>query len=53
MEIGYGDIPYYADQVMHLEVDISALTQDTGWQPSTSFAEGIRETIAAMQKSCR
>lgn len=53
VEIGYGDIPYYEDQVMHLEADISALTQDTGWQPSTSFAEGIKETIAAMQKSCR
>lgn len=53
VEIGYGDIPYYADQVMHLEADISALKRDTGWQPKTSFEVGIEKTIAVMQKLCR
>lgn len=50
INIGYGDIPYYPDQVMHMEADISVLKDDTGWQPSTSFEDGIKETIANMKK---
>lgn len=53
INIGYGDIPYYADQVMHLEADISVLKEDTDWQPKTSFEVGIKKTIAAMKKLCR
>ena len=49
-EIGYGDIPYYEDQVMHLEADISRLTEDTGWEPQTSFEKGIKKTIEFMLK---
>lgn len=49
-EIGYGDIPYYEDQVMHLEADISRLTEDTGWKPQTSFEKGIKKTIEFMLK---
>lgn len=39
-----GGIPYSEDQVMHLCADISALTADTGWYPTTDFTDGIRET---------
>jgi UDP-glucose 4-epimerase len=45
IEIGIGELPYYPNQVMHLEADISNLTEDTGFVPRYSFEEGIRETI--------
>lgn len=41
-----GAVPYNEGQVMHLRADISELHADTGWVPRTSFAEGIRETVA-------
>ncbi|MDY3917269.1 MAG: NAD(P)-dependent oxidoreductase [Selenomonadaceae bacterium] len=44
--IGFGERPYLPDQVMHMEADIASLTADTGWQPQTSFAEGIRSMLA-------
>ena len=40
--VGYGERPYFKDQVMHLEADITTLTQDTGWKPKTSFEQGIK-----------
>lgn len=45
LEIGIGEIDYYPNQVMHLEADISNLTNDTGFVPKYSFEEGIKETI--------
>lgn len=45
LEIGLGELPYYPNQVMHLEADISNLTEDTGFQPEYSFEDGIRETV--------
>lgn len=30
---------------MHLEADISELTEDTGFLPQISFEEGIKRTI--------
>lgn len=49
LPLGIGDIPYYPDQAMHLEADVSSLTADTGWRPQTSFEAGIRQVIAAMR----
>ncbi len=43
-EIGFGKLPYYPNQVMHLEADISNLQNDTGFSPSYTFEEGIKET---------
>lgn len=45
IELGMGELPYYPNQVMHLEADISNLTEDTGFVPQYSFEEGISETI--------
>lgn len=45
LEIGFGEIPYYPNQVMHLEADITNLTEDTGFVPLYSFEVGIKETI--------
>ena len=45
LEIGFGEIPYSPNQVMHLEADISRLQSATGWRPETSLAEGLRRTV--------
>ena len=42
--LGLGEVPYAPRQVMYLCADITALTNDTGFVPSTSFEEGIRRT---------
>lgn len=44
--VGFGDIPYPANQVMHLCADITALQKDTGFCVQVSFEEGIQKTIA-------
>lgn len=43
-DIGFGEIPYYPNQVMYLCADITKLTADTGFVPKTSFKDGIRKT---------
>ena len=48
-QIGFGEIDYYPNQVMHLEGDITNLREDTGFEPEFSFEEGIRETIEAIK----
>lgn len=45
LPLGIGEIAYAPRQVMHLCADISLLSKDTGFTPSTPFAEGIRQTI--------
>lgn len=50
LEIGFGELPYYQNQVMHLEADIANLKNDTGFEPGYTFEEGIRETIDWMKK---
>lgn len=44
--IGFGEVPYRADQVMHLQADIRRLQQATGWSPRVGLAEGMDETVA-------
>ena len=48
--INFGAIPYSNKQVMHLVADISNLKEDTGFIPSYSFEEGIKETIEFMRR---
>lgn len=45
-EIGFGEVPYFENQVMYLCADISDLTADTGFVPEVSFEEGIARTVA-------
>ena len=41
-DMGFGERPYNADAVMHLECDISELTSDTGFVPDVDFKKGIK-----------
>jgi UDP-glucose 4-epimerase len=45
LPLGFGEIAYRADQVMHLESDISALFEATGWRPKTDLDLGLSKTI--------
>lgn len=42
----YGAVAYRPDQVMHLEANITRLTEATGWIPVVSLEQGIRNIIA-------
>ena len=41
----FGAVPYAKSQVMFLCADIEAAQKDLGWQPNTSFEQGIAWTI--------
>lgn len=45
LAVGFGEVPYRPDQVMHLEADIGRLARATGWQPKVALAEGIARTV--------
>lgn len=45
LPLGIGEVEYSKGQIMHLQADISALVNDTGFAPKISFEEGIRKTI--------
>ncbi len=45
LPLGIGEREYAPNQIMTLCADISNLTLDTGFVPSISFDEGIKETI--------
>lgn len=45
LPLGFGEVPYSPTQVMHLQADISELTDHTGFVPAVDFSSGIRETV--------
>ncbi len=45
LSLGFGEVDYRPDQVMHLESDIEALCAATGWKPRVSLQQGLAETI--------
>lgn len=51
LSLGFGKVSYGPLQVMHLQADISELSEDTGFVPSTDFAAGIRETIEWIKRN--
>lgn len=46
-----GAVPYAPNQVMKLEVDISKLTEHTGFSPEYSFEDGIAETVEWIRRN--
>ncbi len=45
LPLGFGEVPYRPDQVMHLQADISKIRRLTGWEPRIPLAEGLRQTV--------
>jgi UDP-glucose 4-epimerase len=45
LPLGFGEVPYRPDQVMHLEADITRLRRETNWFPRIGLDEGIERTI--------
>jgi UDP-glucose 4-epimerase len=45
LPLGFGEVPYRPDQVMHLEAQVDRLRQ-LGWRPAMPLDRGIRETVA-------
>jgi len=46
LPLGFGEIPYRPDQIMHLQADIAKIQTATGWSPQIDLVEGLRRTIA-------
>lgn len=46
LPLGFGEVPYRPDQVMHLQADISRLRQVSGWSPQVGLEDGLRRTVA-------
>lgn len=45
LPLGFGQVPYRPDQVMHLHADIARLRDATGWVPGIGLDEGLRRTV--------
>jgi nucleoside-diphosphate-sugar epimerase len=45
LPLGFDEVPYRPDQVMHLQADITRLRAATGWTPRTTLADGLAQTI--------
>lgn len=45
LPLGFGEVPYRPDQVMHLEADTSALRNATGWAPAIDLRAGLRGVV--------
>jgi len=50
LPLGIGELPYNENQVMWLQADLTALREDTGFEPKVPFEEGIRITAEAYRK---
>lgn len=46
---GLGEISYPPYQIMHLQADITRITQATGWKPQHSIWEGLDLTLRSYQ----
>lgn len=49
LELKFGELPYPTNPIMRLCPDISAIKNDTGWKPTVSFEEGIKEIVEYMK----
>jgi len=42
----FGEIPYKADQIWHMEADIGKLTRLSGFRPKVTLTDGLSRTVA-------
>jgi len=45
LPLGFGEVPYRPDQVMHLQADNRRLREKAGWSPRVSLDEGLARTV--------
>ena len=45
LPLGFGEVPYRPDQVMHLLANIDLIQAATGWYPQISMQHGIQQTV--------
>jgi nucleoside-diphosphate-sugar epimerase len=45
LPLRFGEVPYGPEQRTNLEAAIGSLAKATGWQPTTSLADGLIETV--------
>lgn len=43
--LGFGDLPYRPDQIMHLQADISRLCKAIDWSPRVALPDGLMRTV--------
>jgi nucleoside-diphosphate-sugar epimerase len=53
LPLGFGEVPYRTDQVMHLQADIRRLREATGWRPRVPLREGLAQTIEWYRENLR
>lgn len=46
MPLGFGEMEYRPDQVMHLQADITKITTATGWLPKAELDRAIKNTVS-------
>lgn len=46
LPLGFGQVQYRSDQVMHLQANISKLNKATGWLPKSDIDQAIKKTVA-------
>jgi nucleoside-diphosphate-sugar epimerase len=49
LPLGFGEVPYRPDQVMHLEADVTRLRRDVGWEPRVDLETGLADLIASLR----
>lgn len=53
LPLGFGEVLYRPDQIMHLQADISRLQQATDWAPRVSLDEGLKRTVEWFRENRR
>lgn len=46
LPLGFGDVPYRPDQVMHLQADTGRLNRELGWHPQVELSDGLADTVS-------
>jgi len=46
LPLGFGEVPYRPDQVMHLQADVTRLREVVGWAPQIGLRQGLAEMVA-------
>jgi UDP-glucose 4-epimerase len=51
LPLGFGEVPYREDQIMHLQARIERL-RALGWAPAITLEDGLRDTVRWYRENC-